>query len=394
MIRLGVVGYGSRASHIAGSAFREVCPDLRVVGVVDPDEAEVRERLPESDRDDVVFYRDLKEMVVRANLDGLFIGTRCNLHAPIGVEAAAYDIPVFLEKPVAITMEQAQALETAFENARCPVVVSFPLRVSPLCLKTRDFLKDGAVGEPVHIAALNYVPYGHGYWERGYRDYSITGGLLLQKATHDLDYMAFLMNSPVVRVAAMGTFGRVFGGTKAAGLRCSTCDEADTCPESPENRARSGLPEAEDHLCTFSVDCGSPETGTNEDASSVLLEFASGVHGVYTQVFFSRRDAERRGAVVSGYHGTLDFDWYRNDLKYVRHFEQFSDKIVAGDGQSHFGGDYALSCDFIDIIRGKGHSRTPIETGIQSAYSCLAARESIALGKFVPVRQVGAANHE
>jgi len=392
MIKLGVVGYGGRASNVIGECFREISPDLKVVGVVDPDEAGVRERLAECDKKDVVFYADLAAMVSHASLDGLLIGTRCNLHTPLAIEAASYDLPLYLEKPVAITMEQAHALEKAYENARCPVVVSFPLRVSPLCLKSREMIEQGAVGEAVHIAALNYVPYGHGYWERPYRDYSITGGLMLQKATHDLDYMAYVMGSPIVRVAAMGTFGRVYGGTKASGLRCDNCDETLTCRESPRNRARAGLLDDGDdgiHPCNFSVDCGNIETGTNEDASSVLVEFATGVHGIYTQVFFTRRDAARRGAIISGYEGTLDFDWYRNDMKYVRHFEQFSDTIAAGEGQSHFGGDYALSCDFIDIIEGNGTSRTPIEAGLQSVYACLAARESALEGHFVDVAQVG-----
>ena len=78
---------------------------------------------------------------------------------------AQSDLPLFLEKPVAINLRQAAALEKAYANARCPVVVSFPLRVSPLCELARQYVEDGAVGKPVHIAATNYVPYGTGYWE-------------------------------------------------------------------------------------------------------------------------------------------------------------------------------------------------------------------------------------
>jgi predicted dehydrogenase len=125
----------------------------------------------------------------------------------------------------------------------------------------------------------------------------------------------------------------------------------------------------------------------NEDSSSALLEYASGVHGVYTQVFYSRRDAGTRGATVSGYHGTVSFDWYKNELRRVRHHAPFSDTVKAGAGLSHFGGDIELARDFIAVIRGKGKSRTPIWTGIQSAYTCLAAKQSAKTGRFVKVRQ-------
>ena len=147
MIRLGVVGYGNRIHGVIDHVMRHVDPDIRVVGVVDCDETGVRERLAGCDKQDVVFYDTLDEMVRKASLDGLAIGTRCNLHAPFAIESAAYDLPLFLEKPVAISMEQAVALEHAFENSRCEVVVSFPLRVSPLCVLDRGG-RAGRCGDP------------------------------------------------------------------------------------------------------------------------------------------------------------------------------------------------------------------------------------------------------
>jgi predicted dehydrogenase len=390
MIRLGVLGHGNRISGVIKHCLRAVDPDVRVVGIVDPDEKGARSRLAEPDQKDVRFYPSTKELVAGAKLDALAVGTRCHLHAPYAIEAAKYDLPLFLEKPVAINMKQATDLERAFEKSKCPVVVSFPLRVSPLCVLARQYIEEGAVGSPEHVMAVNYVPYGTCYFDAGYRNYKITQGLFLQKATHDFDYLMYLMGSSIVRVAAMWNLGRIFGGKKPAGLVCSKCKEAETCLESPQNRKRNGSGGAlRDHPCLFGVDVGSPKTGMNEDSSSALMEFASGVHGAYTQVFYSRRDAGTRGATVSGYHGTVSFDWYKNELHRVRHHAPFSDTVKAGAGLSHFGGDAALAEDFIGLIKGKAKSRTPIWTGIQSVYACLAAKESAKTGRFVKVRQVG-----
>ena len=389
-IRLGVIGHGGRISGVIKSFLRSVEPDLRVVGIVDPDEEGARSRLADCDKEDVLFYPTVDELVRKGRPDALAIGTRCNLHGPFAVQAARYDLPLYLEKPVSISMDQAVALERAFEDSRCQVVVSFPLRVSPLCVLMRDYIERDVIGPPVHVHAVNDVPYGTCYWEHFYRDYTISGGLFLQKATHDFDYLMFLMGSPMVRVAAMGTFHHVFGGTKPAGLRCSNCDEQDQCLESPGNRFRNGLAgAAQDHLCLYSVDCGSTETGTNEDCSSALFEFASGAHGVYSQVFYTRRDAGTRGATVSGYGGTLKFDWYTNEMRCFRHHAPFGATERAGGNMSHFGGDNELAHDFINVIKGKGRPRTPIETGLQSVYACLAARESAREGRMVQVRQVG-----
>ena len=388
MLRLGIVGYGGRMHGLVTSAFRQVEPDLRVVAVVDPDEEGVLARLADVDAADVDFYADIDRMVRDAGVDALAIGTRCNLHARYAIEAAAFDLPLFLEKPVAVTMRQATALERAFEGSRCPVVVSFPLRVSPLCELAKAHIANGAVGAPVHVSAVNRVPYGRVYWEEAYRDYDVTGGLFLQKATHDFDYISALMNSPIVRVGAMATRGRVFGGDKPAGLVCSECGEVETCLESPRNRRRRGSGSDRDHACVFSVDCGSGDR-LNEDCSSAVVEFASGAHGAYSQVFFSLHGAGARGATVSGYDGTLSFDWYTNELCHVRHHSPFAATERAGAGVSHFGGDLELAHDFIGTVKGRARARTPVEVGIQSVYACLAARESAAKGRFVKVRQVG-----
>ena len=389
-MRLGVVGFGNRVSSMVNYPFREVEPDLRVVGIVDPDEQGARARLAEQDRDGVTFYPTLEAMVRGARLDAVAIGTRCNLHTPYAIEATKYDLPIFLEKPVSNSMEQAIALEKAFEGAKCEVVVSFPLRVSPLCVLARDRVAAGVVGTPEHVLAVNYVPYGTGYYDGFYRHFPVTQGLFVQKTTHDFDYLMFLMGSPITRVAAMGSYGRIFGGNKRAGLVCSECDEAGSCLESPGNRVHNlSGGTTHDHPCLFSQDIGTPDTGMNEDSSSALIEFASGAKGVYTQVFYSRRDAAARGAVVSGYMGTLDFDWYRNDMKIVHHHAPFTETIKPAEGMSHFGGDLELAYDFVAVVKGKAKSKTPIWAGIQSIYSCLAAKESAETGRFVEVRQVG-----
>ncbi|MDD5483361.1 MAG: Gfo/Idh/MocA family oxidoreductase [Kiritimatiellae bacterium] len=407
MLKIGVVGYGHRSSGLVNRYLLEEEPDARVAGVVDPDEANARARLPEADRNEAVFYTTLPEMLRKAKLDGIIVGPRCNLHTPYAIEASRFDVPMFLEKPVAISMAQATALERAFEKSKCPVVVSFPLRLSPLCALAREQIAGGAVGKPEHILAVNYVTYGAGFFEQHYRNYQVTQGLFLQKATHDFDAMSYLMDSPIVKVAATASWGRVYGGKKPAGLKCSQCREAETCPESPANRRKvqEGSPiedlmythlycpedlkkrPREDHLCPFSVDCGTPEKGMNEDSSSALVEFKNGAKGVYTQVFYACRPA--RGATVSGYKGAVSFDWYKNNLKLSRRSSSYTDTISGGHYQPHFGGDRELIHDFIRVMKGGKKIRATLAMGIQSVYACLAAKESALKGRFINVRQVG-----
>lgn len=389
MVRLGIVGFGRRMRDVVDS-LRQIDPNVKIVGIVDSDKKSCLSKLSDDEKGTVVFYENLDQMATKANLDGLAIGTRCNSHSPYAVQASKYDIPLFLEKPVAISMEQALLLEKAFDKSKCEVVVSFPLRVSPLCRLAKTYIQKGAIGSCEHICAVNYVVYGTVYWEQEYRNYDITQGLFLQKATHDVDYMSYLMGSPIVRVAAMATKGKVFGGNKPKGLICSKCEEQAVCLESPQNRKRNCSSELlDDHLCVFGSDCSNSRGETNEDSSSALVEFASGAHGVYTQVFFSRRDAKKRGAIISGYDGTLSFDWYKNELQHVQHHAPFTSVSKVDYGATHWGGDVELASDFLGVIKGTAKSRCSIWEGLQSVYVCLAAKESAAKGEFVKVRQIG-----
>ena len=242
-------------------------------------------------------------------------------------------------------------------------MVSFPLRVSHLCQRAKHILDSGTVGPIEHLHAVNYVTYGNVYFDAWHRDYSVTQGLFLQKATHDFDYLSFLAGAPIIRVAAMSTCGRVYRDAKNRGLNPS--------------------PDA-----IYLDNIGTPESGMNEDSSSALIEFANGAKGVYTQVFYSKR-MPRRGATISGFRGMVEFDWYENKITSIHHREPITDVTTVGESEDHFGGDLELASNFIDMIRHGAPSAAPIETGLASVYACLAAKESAETGQFINVTQTG-----
>jgi predicted dehydrogenase len=321
-------------------------------------------RLTPAERRSVKFCHSVRELLKKTKPDAIAIGARCNLHTAYAIEAMAEGLPLFLEKPISVTMEQAEKMEKAAEISTSKVVVSFPLRMSPLCRDVRNKIDSGILGTAEHFLAVNYVPYGNVYFDSWYRDYHTTGGLFLQKATHDFDYLSYLAGAPIVRVAAMLSQDRVY-------------------------RDSSRRKSAQDDSALFHDHLGTPATGMNEDSSNVLLEFANGAQGLYTQVFYSKRDAAARGATISGRKATLSFDWYQSRIKVVHHQEPFTDVTTADANLSHFGGDEALGRNFVDVVTRNGNSLSPLLAGLQSVYACLAARSSAHAGQFIKVRQVG-----
>jgi len=370
------------------ASMQTVDPGLSIRAVADPDTESARRRLAMVGNAEARVYPSADAMLEDpADYDGILIGTRCHLHTPMAIKVASAGLPLFLEKPVAISLEELGALREAFLGREDEVVVSFPLRHAPLFSKALEVVKSGSLGTINQIQAVNNVPYGGVYFGQWYRNHDQTGGLWLQKATHDFDCINLLAGSRPVGVAAVES-RRVYGGEKPHDLRCSACDETQMCPESPQNLARRGddggmyqdSDDRTDHWCAFSREI------RNHDAGSALIMYENGIHASYSQNFLSRRSAYRRGATVVGYEATLEFDLAPMELRIIHHR---SDKVeqlrVDIEDDGHAGGDLILAESFLDLIKGRARPNASLRDGLLSAAMCLAANESARTKTFQPV---------
>ncbi len=383
MIRLAVIGMGVRAACIVATLRRED-PSVSLVAVADPTPDAARRRLEDEKvpHDQTRFFDDADRMLEYADqYDAVLVGTRCNLHTEMAVKVAPTRLPLFLEKPVGISMEQLQALRSAFAGREQRVVVSFPLRITPLVQRVLEIIGSGRLGAINQVQAYNYVPYGGVYFGQWYRDYATTGGLWLQKATHDFDYINRVIGVQPLMVAAAST-RKIYGGHMPADLRCSACDRTDACPESPANitlRGDDGGMGQGDHACAFS------ESIRHHDAATAIIVYADGTHASYAQNFVSRRSAARRGARITGYRATLDFDWFTETIQVIEHHGSAVDTITVEIPHGHHGGDTTLARNFLDVIRGQDVSHATLADGILSAAMCLAARTSEETRAFEPI---------
>ena len=288
------------------------------------------------------------------------------------------NIPLFLEKPVATDLEQLKELAECAEKTTAPTVVSFPLRVTSMVQEVKKIIDSGVIGKVDHVQAFNDVPYGFVYFHDWYRDESVSHGLFLQKATHDIDVINYLIGETPVKVCAMKS-KQIYKGDMPANLRCSECDKWETCMDSTYNiiNTRNDTPRSD--YCGFAVDTG------NEDSGSMIVRYESGMHIIYSQNFFARKGAARRGARLYGYKGTVEFNFATDEVKVYDHM---SDKVttikVGTPTNNHGGGDLVLMKNFINLIQGTAStSVAPLEAGIQSALICMKAKESSENEEFV-----------
>jgi predicted dehydrogenase len=393
MKRLGVIGLGSRIRWML-KEIDTFGTGAKVVAAIDPAEDTIRARHPEV-VEGVTFYDDVDAMLDEANLDGVLIGTQCIYHTPYAIKVLQRNLPLFLEKPVGIEEDQLAQLQAAMEASESEVVVSFPLRLSRLARMAKEIIDTGVIGTVEHVQGINNVPfYGSNYYHGWMRDESLTGGLWLQKATHDLDYLTYLIGQVPKRIVAVES-KTVFTGDMPAGLYCLECPINDVCPESQKNLfymqgILDDMRDAGDWWdgrwqCSFAVDTG------NHDAATAILQYESGMHAVYTQNFYARRGAAKRGATLIGYKGTVSFDWFSDEVVvHHHHTARVERHRLEAMGSGHHGGDRELAHDFLAILYGTGPSRATLADGILSAQLCLMARRSCETDSFVPFTPLSA----
>lgn len=146
---------------------------------------------------------DYRAILDDPEVHGVFILTRHNLHAPLTIEALEHGKHVFVEKPLALTMEELAAVREAWQKSDCYVMVGFNRRYAPMAIKLKEFFASRS--QPVvmlYRVNASYKPPEH--W---LHDPEVGGGRILGEACHFIDFMYFLTDSRAVRVYTVSVRG-------------------------------------------------------------------------------------------------------------------------------------------------------------------------------------------
>jgi predicted dehydrogenase len=124
---------------------------------------------------------------------------------------------VFVEKPLALTLEEVDEIETALAASPDPkplLMVGFNRRFSPAAVKVRDFF--AAITEPLTVSVrFNAGPIPQDHWTQ---DDKVGGGRIIGEACHGIDLATVLTGSPPVRV-----YTESIGGVSAPEVTDDQC---------------------------------------------------------------------------------------------------------------------------------------------------------------------------
>jgi predicted dehydrogenase len=126
------------------------------------------------------------------------------LHRPVAEQALAAGLHVLVEKPVALTLEDADAIGAAAEASGRVLMVGHVLRFMPEIAELRRLIDSGELGRPLAASALRLSAPPD--WNDWMLDPAQSGGSLVDLAIHDFDVLGALLG-PARRVHARAAAG-------------------------------------------------------------------------------------------------------------------------------------------------------------------------------------------
>jgi predicted dehydrogenase len=187
-LRVGLVGYGGFGRFL--EAAWNALDGVEVAAVADPVQGP----------DARPTYRDWRDLVARDDLDLVAVATPPATHAEIGVAALEAGRHLLVEKPVALTLADADRLIRARDASDRVAAVDFLLRFNPIVEALTAWARERPFGPLTRLVVENEAQGETMAPEHWFWDPAQSGGLLVEHAVHFLDLAAACSGAPPVRV--------------------------------------------------------------------------------------------------------------------------------------------------------------------------------------------------
>ena len=197
-IRLGVVGLGRAFSLMLPTFLSD--PRVRLVAACDPRLA-AREQFTRDFGGPA--FSDPEELARSGDVEALYVASPHQYHADHTRIAAAHGKHVLLEKPMALSLPECDAMIAHCQAAGVHLIVGHCHSFDAPYLLARERIARGDLGQPRMITAINYTDFLY----RPRRPEELRteegGGVVFSQAAHQVDIVRLLAGAPVTRVRAV-----------------------------------------------------------------------------------------------------------------------------------------------------------------------------------------------
>lgn len=193
-LRVAVIGAG-RAGQVHATNLAEFVPEAAVTAVVD-ENTDAAERLAARVGSSTTFP-SLTAALEAGACDAVVIAAPTFAHRELVVQAASAGKHVFCEKPMALSVEECDAMIDAATAAGVGLQIGFMRRFQPEFVEAKRRVMAGDIGEPMVIKSLTRGPGLPPPWAW---DLRASNGMLAEVNSHDFDCVRWLVGADIARV--------------------------------------------------------------------------------------------------------------------------------------------------------------------------------------------------
>ena len=197
-VKICLIGAG-RAGMVNAENFEFNIEESTITSVVDVSLENAKEAADKLNADN--YYDNLDKALEDGKFDAVCIGAPTFAHSEAVIKAAAAGKDIFCEKPLTITLKEADQMREAIEKNSVKFQIGFMRRFDKNFLRAKEILEKGNIGEPLLIKSVGRGPGLPPEW---YADLNKSNGLLAEVNSHDFDSMRWLAGSDFKEVFAKG----------------------------------------------------------------------------------------------------------------------------------------------------------------------------------------------
>ncbi|WP_346890594.1 Gfo/Idh/MocA family oxidoreductase [Clostridium sp. UBA3887] len=152
----------------------------------------------------VNIYKDYKEMLEKEDIDIVYVATESGYHPEIAINCMKKHIHVIVEKPMALSIKDADEMIACAKENNVKLCVSHQNRFNTAIQKLRSEVEANNFGKMVNGTARILWNRNMGYYEQApWRGtYELDGGTLMNQCIHNIDLLQWMMCSDVDTVYA------------------------------------------------------------------------------------------------------------------------------------------------------------------------------------------------
>ena len=180
-INVGVVGLG-RLGSLYASYFQTRIPQANLLAVSD-----VREAVAETfakQNNVPKWFKNYKDLLAEKAVDAVVVVTPTSTHNEVVIEAARHGKAIFCEKPLSLSLDEAEAMGSAIEQTGSFFQMGFMRRFDKGYADAKRKIEDGVIGSPIVFKSSSRDPFRPSL---EYLDPRQSGGLITDCGIHDID---------------------------------------------------------------------------------------------------------------------------------------------------------------------------------------------------------------